>query len=170
MCAVGKRMVQSSLLSSRLHPSGHSPTLRANASVQDPRPLQVVLPEPGPFPLPTSQFLGSNHDNFAMFTRRPAQTPRGLELTAKRGSEAHPQRVACRWYNARQGSTMVGVASAAAVELRNGRPDLYPEAEHSWYRLEMAKLTAPLLCCDCHRRLQPDGLHKACACSRACLN
>lgn len=68
----------------------------------------------------------------------------------------------CRWYNARQGSTMVGVASAAAAELRGGRPDLYPEVEHSWYRLEMVKLTAPLLCCECHRRLQPDGLHKAC--------
>ncbi|KAK9851856.1 hypothetical protein WJX84_011935 [Apatococcus fuscideae] len=73
-----------------------------------------------------------------------------------------------RWYNARQGSTMVGVASAAAAELRTGRPDLYPEVEHSWYRLEMAKLTAPLLCCDCHRRLQPDGLHKTVQCCEVC--
>ncbi|KAK9855135.1 hypothetical protein WJX84_000838 [Apatococcus fuscideae] len=73
-----------------------------------------------------------------------------------------------RWYNARQGSTMVGVASAAAAELRNSKPELYPEAEHCWYRLAMAQLTAPLLCCECHRRLQPDGLHKMVQCCEVC--
>lgn len=68
--------------------------------------------------------------------------------------------VICRYYKAKRRSSMVVEATSALETLRSENPDLYPLAQHVWYKLKRETLAAPVLCAGCMQRIQPGGESK----------